>query len=558
MNTDAKSQKSTIYIDADDEITAIIEKVRAANSNIVALVPPKRAAALQSVVNLKLLQRAAKVSKKNLVLVTTEPALLPLAGTVGMMVAKTASSKPEVPAMPGIVDKPDIHETEIVESGEEPEIDPEKPIGELAGAPATAKTAAEVETIEVGDTAPKAAKAKDKKAKPDKKLKVPNFNTFRNKMLLAGGGLILLIIIFVFANVILPSAHITIKTDTTSVTTNLNVTASTTATSVDADKLVVPAVAKQLKKTDTEKATATGERDDGTKAAGTMSITNCTDDPVTIPAGTALTSGGLSFVTDSGLSLDGGNFNSGNVCKTSGSHVGTVGVTASGNGDKYNVSARSYTTSGLGDVRGYGSSMTGGTSKIVKIVSQGDVDGARQKVLDRIKPAAESELKSQFDKDNVIAINESLKAGEPAVTASPNVGSEGSDVTVSITVTYDQTGVRQDDLKQIIETDVKRQIDTSKQMMQDAGLDKAAFKVTSSTPTETKFQLQTLATAGPQLDAEGIKQQVAGKKKGETTSLILSRPGIKDVDISYSPFWVYSTPKRTSHIKITFEKANAQ
>jgi hypothetical protein len=328
---------------------------------------------------------------------------------------------------------------------------------------------------------------------------------------------------------------------------------------VDADKLVVPAVAKQLKKTDTEKATATGERDDGTKASGTMSLTNCIDDGQahTVPSGTTFSSGGKNFISTESATLPKAIFSAGDCDSDGGARSRTVNVTAGGNGDSYNLAARSYTAS-MSGITAYGSSMTGGTSKIVKIVSQGDVDGARQKVLDRIKPAAESELKSQFDKDNVIAINESLKAGEPAVTASPNVGSEGSDVTVSITVTYDQTGVRQDDLKQIIETDVKRQIDTSKQMMQDAGLDKAAFKVTSSTPTETKFQLQTLATAGPQLDAEGIKQQVAGKKKGETTSLILSRPGIKDVDISYSPFWVYSTPKRTSHIKITFEKANAQ
>lgn len=551
--SDAKSQKSTIYIDADDEITAIIEKVRAANSNIVALVPPKRAPALQSIVNLKLLQRAARTAKKNLVLVTTEPALLPLAGTVGMMVAKTASSKPEVPEAPKVTDKPDELESEVVESGEDPVLDTAAPIGKLAG-----DDPADVETIEVGDTPVKPADVSKKSAKkankPNKALKVPNFNSFRNRMLLAGGGLVLLIIIFIFANVVLPSAKIVIKTDSSSVTTNLNVTASTTATAVDTDKLIVPMINQELKKTDSEKAPATGQRDDGTKAEGSVTFSiGCSDvddTPPTVPAGTVISSNGLSFVTQTSTSLSTPAFN---PCR----FTGNADVVAQENGDKFNLSARSYTVS-VSNVSAYGSNMSGGTSKIVKIVSQGDIDGAKQKVLDRIKPEAEKELKTKFEDQGAVAISESLKAGDPTVTSSPNANAEGTEVNVSITVTYNQAGVKQDDLKQIIEADVKRQIDTSKQQMQDAGLDKAVFRVTSATPTETRFQLQTVATAGPQLDTEGIKKEIAGKKKGETTAIILGRPGIKDVDVNYSPFWVYSTPKNTKHIRIEFEKANGQ
>lgn len=560
--SDAKSQKSTIYIDADDEITAIIEKVRAANSNIVALVPPKRAPALQSIVNLKLLQRAARTAKKNLVLVTTEPALLPLAGTVGMMVAKTPTSKPEVPVAPKVTDAPDEMESEVVESGEEPALDPAAPVGALAAAGGVASSQEpDVETVELDDipdavaAAPPSKKSgKAKAAKQDKKLKVPNFNTFRKKMLLIGGGLVVLIVLFVLANVVLPRATITVKTDTTSVTVNLNVTASTAATAVDTDKLIVPAISKEYKKTDSEKATATGQRDDGTRAEGTVTFSiGCSDvdgTPPTIPAGTVISSNSLNFVTQTSVSLSTPAFS---PCR----FTGNTDVVSQENGDKFNLSARSYSV-GVKNVSAYGSNMTGGTSKIVKIVSQSDVDGAKQKVLDRIKPSAESDLKSQFDKDGAIAIPETLKAGDPAITSSPNVNSEGSDVTVNVTVTYTQTGVKRDDMKQLIEGEVKRQTDTSKQMMQDAGLDTAVFRVTSSTATEAKFQLQTVATAGPQLDAEGIKKQVAGKKKGETTSLILARPGIKDVDISYSPFWVFSTPKNTKHITIKFEKANAQ
>src|SRR5438105_15331795 len=97
---DAKPAKDTVYVDVDDEITAIIDKVEAAKQKIVALVLPKRAATLQSIVNMRLLKRSADNAGKNVVLITSETALLPLAGAAGLHVAKNLQSKPEIPPSP--------------------------------------------------------------------------------------------------------------------------------------------------------------------------------------------------------------------------------------------------------------------------------------------------------------------------------------------------------------------------------------------------------------------------------------------------------------------------
>src|SRR4051812_4475882 len=95
------ADKDTIYIDIDDEITGIIDKLQGSDSKVVALVLPKRATVFQSIVNMKLLKRAADSGNKNLVLITSEAGLLPLAGAAGIHVAKTLTSKPEIPAAPG-------------------------------------------------------------------------------------------------------------------------------------------------------------------------------------------------------------------------------------------------------------------------------------------------------------------------------------------------------------------------------------------------------------------------------------------------------------------------
>src|SRR5687767_6301854 len=96
----SQAGKDVIYIDIDDEITTIIDKVRSSHDRIVALVLPKRAAVFQSIVNMKLLKRTADDAKKHLVLITSEAGLLPLAGAVGVHVAKSLQSKPEIPDAP--------------------------------------------------------------------------------------------------------------------------------------------------------------------------------------------------------------------------------------------------------------------------------------------------------------------------------------------------------------------------------------------------------------------------------------------------------------------------
>src|ERR1017187_5818449 len=73
------NDKDVLYVDIDDDITTVIDKLRTSEAKVVALVLPKRASVFQSVVNMKLLKRNAESVKKHVVLVTTEPSLMPLA-----------------------------------------------------------------------------------------------------------------------------------------------------------------------------------------------------------------------------------------------------------------------------------------------------------------------------------------------------------------------------------------------------------------------------------------------------------------------------------------------
>ncbi len=540
-------QKDTIYLDVEDEITGIIDRVKSSSKKIVALVLPKRATVLHSVVNMKLLKRAADDAKKNIVLITSETGVLPLAGVVGVHVAKTLQSKPAIPSVPAADDVP----LEVSESETDVELDPSKPVGVLSGV----MPESEEETIEVDNSDKPIIAAV--KAPKNKKLKIPNFEKFRTRLFLGIGLLVILIVGWVFAAIILPKATITIKTNTSVIASKLTMNASLTAKELDKVGNIVPAMNREFKKTDAIKGPATGEKNLGTKAAGkvTLTLTDCSQDQVTVPAGTMLSSTNLNFATQADVLLK--SVKIGNQCRNADFpdfSTATVNVMAQNAGDQYNLSARTYTVTGFGNVSAAGSAMTGGTSKIVKVVAQADVDAAKQKIIDQNQQTAKSELLQQLSSTGFLALVETFTAGNPVVTATPNVGDEAGEVSVSVTITYTMVGAKQDTVKQLLEDDVKQHIDTSKQQILDNGLSKATIQILEKSPDgSVRFTLAAEATAGVQQDAAAIKQAVAGKKRRETQSLIEQRPGVADVTIRYSPFWVVSTPKNRSKIIVNFE-----
>ena len=205
--------KDVIYIDIDDEITAIIDKVRSSHERIVALVLPKRATVFQSIVNMKLLKRSAEEAKKHLVLITNEAGLLPLAGTVGLYVAKSLQSKPEVPMVPGMMR--DFEDEEEIDgpiaaasagagaaAAKEEALDKSRSVGDYARSAATGPLTPAIndeDTIELDNSAENemltpaeaAQKAKDKKG--GKKFSIPNFDKFRLWIILGAAALVVLI-----------------------------------------------------------------------------------------------------------------------------------------------------------------------------------------------------------------------------------------------------------------------------------------------------------------------------------------------------------------------------
>lgn len=552
-------KKDTIYIDNDDEITSITDKVQSAKSPIVALVLPKRCTVLQSSVNMKILNRGAQSVGKKVVLITSEAALLPVAGAAGLFVAKTLQSKPAVPA--GFVADSDTG-VENVSEDDEP-IDTSKPIGELAGIGTAAAFASADESdeapIELGDEdtpdskdAKKDKKGKKNGEKKNKKLAVPNFDSFRVKLFAAIGGLIALIALWYVMSNVLPRAVITITTENKSVPVDMIVTASTAAKTIDADKKIVPAQIKTIDKTETKKFPATGEKDLGTKASGevTLSIacSAVAGSPPTIPAGTGVSTGSLTFITQDDVTLTTPSFSGG--CK----FIDRVDVVAQNAGDQYNISSgRNFSVAGFGAVSGTNpKAMGGGTSKVVKVVSQSDCENAKNELLNASTDAYKKELSAQLLAAGLTPVQDTYTATPGKVSCNPAVDAEATESTATATFKATMMGINTAALEQLVQTEVSKSIDGS-QSISDTGVKAATVTIKEREANgDMTLTVKTDAQTGIKQDPALIAQSITGKKRGDTQSYIRSQPGVSDVKIEYKPFWVSRTPKNVKHITVEF------
>ncbi len=544
------SKRETIYIDVEDDVTSIVGKVRSASAKVVALVVPKRSTTLQSAVNVKLIKRAAVSSKKAVVLITSDEGMRALAASVGIHVAKTLQSKPEIPTLKDEIDT---------------DVDGDTPVGDLAK-----KDDIEIDNSE---NAPKPEVVAPKGAKKgavlaalkSPKIKIPNFEKFRSKLLIGGGLLALLIGGWIWASIVLPRAEIIITTNTSVIDTETVFSAKTDATEFDAENKVVPAYVKEVEKINSESVDATGSRDEGTKAKGTLTLTNCIFDgqSYTIPAGTGFsTSDGLTFTTNRDINLPPAVYAGPENCVSPGQDIG---VTAIEGGEKFNIKAQGYTApeayqTGNGSIQAEGSKMSGGTTKIVKFVSQNDIEAAKQAVTDDVEPKAKEELNAQFSSDQAYALGETFEAGDAEVTSVPKVGEEvkdGNQAKVTVKIKYTQTGIKKEFLTKLIEAAAEGSVDSSTQVIQNTGLDEAEITITDEpSDSETRIRMLSTVVAGPQLDETSIKESVAGEKKARTREIIQQRPGITGVEVNYSPFWVIKTPDNPEKVTVTFQQAN--
>ena len=582
--------KDVIYIEPEDDITDIIAKVKNAKTKIVALVPPKKAGVRRSVVNFKLIAKTALQHNKTVVLISTDENLVKFAQSVKMPVAKSLSSKPQLAT---------DDETEFGDADEESDIIEEEPETETSTSKSEKKDVkSDHEKSHKGDKKVEAVKVKkpeevvtedeiDEEADTDKKVakkksnqKVPNIKKYRTQIIIGSVFAVIMVVVLIWAFAFAPAAKVVVHVRTSDQGFSETIKLTTDQDKEDIDAGIFYMEEKAIEKTASADFEATGEVDKGTKASGTLTVKRTSPvsivgngrDAITIPVGTKFTYNGLTYVSTAASTLravDGKDFDT-DTCKVSTSLVATcdlskdvtttVKIEAIENGDRYNMGAvnSGWTASISGATPTSSAAISGGSSKIVKIVSKDDLAAAEENLDITGESDAKKELIDE-NSDDAIVIKSSFNIENGQLSSSPALGEEvNGDTKPKVTkkTTYKVYTVSRDAVSQYIEKTVEEGLgdDTRTVYATGAGKDEekaiAFFESYKNNNGEYTAKLKSTVKIGPRVTPEMISEKILGQKVGQVRTMLTSINGVADVEINRSYFWVTKIPSDINKVEI--------
>ncbi len=578
--------KEVIYLEPEDDITDILTKLQRAKQKLVALVPPKKATMLRSAVNMKLVARAAKECKKVVVIVTADPAILKLAMAAQIPVAKNLQSRPVIPTKESlaaartneqVIDEDLADSDEKSKTASEKEKNAAKTSSEGSKSSSAASKVEEAEVINIDEESlengSKDGKKASKKAKKgsDDKESASKLVKYR-KWIIAGTVAALALIVFgVWALIFAPAVKITVAMSTSASNFSEEVRFTTDQNAVSLDNNVLFAEKQTLEQEYKADFSATGEEDRGDRAKGAVKVTYSfianklpASGEMGSKAFTKVISEGSRFTASNGLTYiatgsaeiswdgnstsgvcNGANMNLAQPCAMS----ATVPVQAEEPGKDYNISSSDSVTwnnidSGI--TVATASSITGGTSDIVKVVSQSDVDKAKDELVSSHTIEGKQSLFDQLKSDDLIIIESSFNAEASDVKSDPSVNEKVNDndkPEVSAKLIFSVYTIQKSQVEEYIKA--KSRLTEDRRIY---SIGEPYFE--RFTNIEESARLKTVIKTGPTVTEESILEKVKGRKIGEVQSLLRSINGVSSVEVTPSYFWVRSVPSDDSKITI--------
>ena len=562
--------KDVIYIEPEDDITDIISKIESSKQKIVALVPPKKAGILRSIVNIKLIAKAGANAKKTVVLVTVDPSIVKLAAATKLPVTKDLQTPPSVPK-----DKPEIDETATEKVEDEEEKEDEKPEKEEETEEKDEKEEkSEKEEKESEDKAKKKAK-KEQKEKELPENPILAWIVSHKKLVIGLAiGLVLFILFLVWALVFAPAVTISVVRRTTESNFSENVTFTDKLAEENASegKFYLEQKTNENKiKRDIE---ATGKKNVGEYATGEVVVYAYFKQSGTIGinAGSQFTLSSYTYTSTenrnlswSGKSVD-ECLNAGQpTIITSGCLVsGRVPVKAVAPGSSYNISASNTGWSTTAPVGAYtDTAMSGGTDKTITVITQADVDKVVATIKTGDKAVAKNNLiesikESSTDSNTIFIIESSYKQTVSEPEVSPKIGEEVKDGTkpsLTVTVTDSIYVIDETKVREFITEKAKLANNYKIYQIGDENKEYGGLFIENFMKDGEKYtgKLKTTYVSGPSVTENDIIEVVRGKGIGTAKHDVAEIDGIKDITFTTSYPWVSSVPNDPEKITVNFK-----
>ncbi|MBI2338697.1 hypothetical protein HYU95_05960 [Candidatus Daviesbacteria bacterium] len=373
-------------------------------------------------------------------------------------------------------------------------------------------------------------------AKPAKAAKKLNFKrfipgSFTTLILLL--GVIISIVLIAGAYLFLLKADIKIFVEPKIVEKDAQVVADPNQKAVDEEKKIIPGQVVNVEVSGSAKDSATGKRQIGDPAKGTIIVYNKTSDSQSLSKGSQMSGpGGVKFTLDVSVNIASQSASDSGI--TFGKTNATVTAVAIG-ADGNLPSGSDFIVAGFSSDKLAAKSegnFSGGTSKDVTVVSSEDQQRLLAKLSSDLRKQGQQKLQEKYPNKKIL--EEALSESTTKKSYSKNINDQAGEFSLNMTVNYKGTAFDDADLKTIVSKLVTTQVPDG-------------FRIDLS-DTETQADVSKLEKDGkliflakfrakllPKIDTDKILNQIKFKDPSQAMDIIKGMDNILGSEIKITP-----------------------
>lgn len=309
------------------------------------------------------------------------------------------------------------------------------------------------------------------------------------------------------------------------------VTADPKQKTVDEEAKIIPGQIVETDVSGSSKAAASGKKQIGDPAKGTVIIRNKTDGGIPLSKGTILTAqNGLKFTLDLSASAAARSAEDGTWSKT------TVTVTATSVGADGNLaSGTDLTVSGYSSERLIAKAegnFSGGTSKDVTVVSDDDQKKLLASLASDLRKQARQKLQDQLPGKKIL--EEALSEDNVKKSYSKHINDQASEFSLNLTIHYKGTAFEDKDLKLIVSKLVTTQVPEGFELNLE-GTETQADVSKLENMGKLIFLAKFKAKLLPKLNKDELVNKIKGKSAKEAENTLKGMDSILGLEIKLTP-----------------------
>jgi len=327
--------------------------------------------------------------------------------------------------------------------------------------------------------------------------------------------------------------------------------------------LAAPGKIVDLEKELTKTSLATGKKNVGEKAKGSVTIYNLYNfqNSIKLSKGTKIISDSKEFILQADITIPVAKAsaaieNNIPVLKTTPGFIDAE-VVAAQSGDAFNLSPRKFDVTGFVNTKVYAESkvaFAGGTNKEVKIVTDEDLKKAETDIKAELMELAKKELTDKASQSNLKILESQISSEVVSQESTKKVDDEADSFDFKMKVKFFALGFLEDDIKRTVTSGVESKIDSS-EMIISPEKSNIVYKVKTSDIDNGEMELEAVFTGkvGKKIDISVIKKNIKNKDVAAAKSYLGSVDGVDSSSIIISPSFWQRTPMIADKISVEFD-----